>query len=110
MVWMSLNMGHPWVMLMMPASAMWGWPTVVAVLLMWTFKLAAMILPSAAPMLSMFEYLERKRQVSSTAGHTTLAFELCTSMSVADIITAVITKAWTIWPRRASTSVVALVS
>jgi predicted metal-binding membrane protein len=61
LAWMTLDMKHPWVMLMMPGSSAWHAANVVAVFAMWSVMMAAMMLPSAVPMIMTFENLERQR-------------------------------------------------
>ena len=41
--WMTLDMGHPWVVLMMPINAFWRLETVIAVGMMWAMMMVAMI-------------------------------------------------------------------
>jgi Predicted metal-binding integral membrane protein (DUF2182) len=59
--WMTLDMGHPWGVLMMPINAFWRLETVIAVGMMWAMMMVAMMLPSAAPMIATFEGLERRK-------------------------------------------------
>src|SRR5262249_25741518 len=59
--WMTLDMGHPWVMLMMPTSAQWQIKTTIAVLLMWAIMMVAMMLPAASPMISLFDLIESRK-------------------------------------------------
>ena len=59
--WMTLAMGHPWVLLAMPTTALWRPETVVAVAMMWAMMMVAMMLPSAAPMIATFDGLERRK-------------------------------------------------
>ena len=49
--WMTLDMSHPFVMMMMPIDASWSWATIGAVFMMWAIMMIAMMLPSAAPMI-----------------------------------------------------------
>jgi len=58
--WMTLDISHPVVMMMMPIDASWSWSTVVAVFLMWAIMMIAMMLPSAAPTLLMFDTIEQR--------------------------------------------------
>ena len=60
LAWTVLDMGHPLVQLMMPISASWGVASVAAVLVMWAIMMAAMMLPSALPMLLQFVDLARR--------------------------------------------------
>lgn len=57
LVWMALDMSHPLAQLMMPSTHVWSLATTLAMLLMWTLMMAAMMLPSALPMLLTFSKL-----------------------------------------------------
>ena len=72
--WMTLDMGHPWVALMMPTSAYWQPATVVAVVMMWATMMVAMMLPSAAPMIATFDNLERRKAGAEARSWRTTAF------------------------------------
>lgn len=48
-LWSVANMGSPVVALMMPMSSAWAFAEMLAVLLMWSVMMAAMMLPSAIP-------------------------------------------------------------
>ena len=63
--WMTLDMSHPFIMMMMPIDASWSWATVGAVFVMWAVMMIAMMLPSAAPMILMFNTIEHR---NATAG------------------------------------------
>ena len=54
LAWMALDMGHPLVQLTMPGAPDWTGPNVAAIFLMWAVMMAAMMLPSALPMLLAF--------------------------------------------------------
>ena len=60
LAWTVLDMGHPLVQLMMPMSESWGVASTAAVLVMWAIMMAAMMLPSALPMLLQFLDLARR--------------------------------------------------
>lgn len=60
LAWTVLDMGHPLVQLMMPTSASWGVATTAAVLAMWAIMMAAMMLPSALPMVLQFVDLAQR--------------------------------------------------
>lgn len=60
--WMTLDMSHPLVMMMMPTTALWSWTTTGAVFFMWTGMMVAMMLPSAAPMVLAYDALDRQKQ------------------------------------------------
>ncbi|MDK3072559.1 DUF2182 domain-containing protein [Sedimentitalea sp. JM2-8] len=59
--WMTTDMSHPFIRLMMPFSSSWSLATVGAVFLMWSAMMVAMMLPSAAPMILTFDAAERRR-------------------------------------------------
>ena len=54
LAWMALDMGHPLVQFTMPGAPDWSFANVVAIFLMWSVMMAAMMLPSALPMLLAF--------------------------------------------------------
>ncbi len=54
MAWLVLDMGHPLAQLTMPASSRWSAANLLAVWAMWAVMMAAMMLPSAWPMVSAF--------------------------------------------------------
>lgn len=54
LVWIAVDMGHPLVQLTMPGVPEWSLLNVVAVFLMWAVMMAAMMLPSALPMILAF--------------------------------------------------------
>ena len=54
LAWMALDMGDPVVQLAMPADSDWSSMNVAALLGMWTIMMAAMMLPSALPMVLTF--------------------------------------------------------
>lgn len=54
MAWLVLDMGHPLAQLTMPASSRWSAANLLAVWAMWAVMMAAMMLPSAWPMVSTF--------------------------------------------------------
>ena len=54
LAWMTVDMGHPFVQLMMPASSTWTSWNLVAILSMWAIMMAAMMLPSALPTVMTF--------------------------------------------------------
>lgn len=72
--WMTLDMSHPWVVLMMPTSAAWQPPTIVAVAIMWAMMMVAMMLPSAAPMIVTFDNLEQRKAGQHREPWRTTAF------------------------------------
>jgi predicted metal-binding membrane protein len=64
--WGATNMGSPAAQLTMPMSD-WSWANWLAVFIMWAVMMAAMMLPTAMPMVSVFGNLNRRR---SEAGRT----------------------------------------
>ncbi|WP_298827992.1 DUF2182 domain-containing protein [uncultured Piscinibacter sp.] len=54
LAWMALDMGHPLVQLAMPASSNWTAGNLLAIWSMWAIMMAAMMLPSAMPMVLAF--------------------------------------------------------
>jgi predicted metal-binding membrane protein len=69
LLWGAVNMNSPAAQLMMPVSA-WSLANWLAVFTMWTVMMAAMMLPSAAPMVLCFAGLNRRR----SEGARTLLF------------------------------------
>jgi predicted metal-binding membrane protein len=64
--WGATNMGSPAAQLTMPMSD-WSWANWLAVFIMWAVMMAAMMLPTAMPVVSVFETLNRRR---AEAGRT----------------------------------------
>jgi predicted metal-binding membrane protein len=54
LAWMALDMGHPLVQLTMPGWARWSASNVAAIFTMWAVMMAAMMLPSALPVVLAF--------------------------------------------------------
>lgn len=54
LVWLVIDMGHPLAQLTMPASSHWSLAQALAVWAMWAVMMAAMMLPSALPMILAF--------------------------------------------------------
>ena len=54
LVWLVIDMGHPLAQLTMPASPHWSVAQTLAVWAMWAVMMAAMMLPSALPMILAF--------------------------------------------------------
>ncbi len=57
LVWMATDMGHPLVQLTMPGTPDWAWPNALAIFVMWSVMMAAMMLPSALPMILTFAHV-----------------------------------------------------
>lgn len=72
--WMTLDMSHPFVMLMMPVDASWSRVTVGAVFAMWAVMMVAMMLPSAAPMILMFATVELRNSKAGRQRFRSLHF------------------------------------
>lgn len=65
LAWLAFDMAHPLAQLTMPASARWSTENLVAVTVMWGVMMAAMMLPSALPMVLTFsEVCARQREAS----------------------------------------------
>ena len=72
--WMTLDMGHPLIVLMMPTSAAWEPQTIAAVFIMWALMMVAMMLPSAAPMIATFDGLQKRKTEAASPFWRTSAF------------------------------------
>lgn len=57
LAWIAVDMGHPLVQLTMPGVPEWSVLNIVAVFAMWAVMMAAMMLPSALPMIIAFTRL-----------------------------------------------------
>lgn len=67
LAWMALDMSGPLARLVMPATASWTLAAGLAVWTMWAVMMAAMMLPSALPMVSAFaEVSARNREPART--------------------------------------------
>jgi predicted metal-binding membrane protein len=60
LIWISLDTDHVFPQLTMPSSAAWSAGNVLAVWLMWAIMMAAMMLPSALPMILTFVDLSKR--------------------------------------------------
>ncbi len=60
LAWIAFDMGHPVARLTMPMSSAWHWDNLLAVWCMWAVMMAAMMLPSALPMVQAFVALCRR--------------------------------------------------
>lgn len=54
LAWIAVDMGHPFAQLTMPDSSSWSVASVLAIWTMWALMMAAMMLPSALPMILTF--------------------------------------------------------
>ena len=57
LAWIAFDMGHPVARLTMPARASWSAANLLAILVMWSIMMGAMMLPSALPMILSFVHL-----------------------------------------------------
>jgi predicted metal-binding membrane protein len=60
LAWLVFDMDHPLAMLTMPGSPDWSVANVVAIFAMWAVMMAAMMLPSALPMIATFVQLSER--------------------------------------------------
>ena len=68
LAWLVVDMEHPLASLTMPGSSDWSFANVVAVWAMWAVMMAAMMLPSALPMIVTFVQLS-ERAGARARGH-----------------------------------------
>jgi predicted metal-binding membrane protein len=61
LVWLVVDMGHPLAQLTMPMSSSWGAANLAAIAVMWAVMMAAMMLPSALPMIQTFANICAKK-------------------------------------------------
>lgn len=73
MAWGMANMDEPTAQLLMPAMMHWGARDLLLVFVMWAIMMAAMMLPSAAPMVRMFAR-SAEGQSAHAVGSLTSAF------------------------------------
>jgi predicted metal-binding membrane protein len=79
LAWVAMDMTHPYAQLTMPDSSRWSAASVAAIWLMWGVMMAAMMLPSALPMMLTFAHLgtgngERARARSFVAAYLAIWF------------------------------------
>ena len=60
LAWIALDMDHPVAQLMMPGDSNWSTVNIIAMLAMWSIMMAAMMLPSALPMVMAFVRLSTR--------------------------------------------------
>lgn len=60
LAWLVFDMAHPLAMLTMPGSSEWSFANVAAIWVMWAVMMAAMMLPSALPMIVTFVQLSER--------------------------------------------------
>ena len=63
LAWAAIDMANPLAMLMMPMTSAWSTANIIAVFIMWSLMMLAMMLPSAAPMILTFANLNRRKGV-----------------------------------------------
>ena len=63
LAWAALDMTNPLAMLMMPMSSQWSASNIIAIFIMWSLMMMAMMLPSAAPMILTFVGLSRQNRM-----------------------------------------------
>ena len=88
LAWIALDMSHPFAQLTMPGSPSWGVASVLAILSMWAIMMAAMMLPSALPMVLTFVHLgsrggARARTLSFVAAYLFVWFAFSVAATVA---------------------------
>ena len=76
LVWLSLNMDQPLAELMMPDSANWSVASALAIWLMWALMMAAMMLPSALPVILTFAQLGKASGELARGGSFVAAYLL----------------------------------
>jgi predicted metal-binding membrane protein len=64
LAWTAIDMSNPFARLTMPISADWAASNVFAIWTMWAFMMAAMMLPSAIPMILIFVTLSERNNES----------------------------------------------
>jgi predicted metal-binding membrane protein len=84
LAWLAFDMGHPLAQLTMPASARWSGANLIAVTVMWGVMMAAMMLPSALPMVLTFgEICARQREASRAASFVAAYLSVWLGFSIA---------------------------
>ena len=63
LAWAALDMTNPLAMLMMPMSSLWSAANIIAIFIMWSLMMMAMMLPSAAPMILTFAGLSNQNRM-----------------------------------------------
>jgi len=86
LVWLAFDMGHPLAQLTMPGTPDWALANVAAIVAMWSVMMAAMMLPSALPVVQSFGVLcqrngEPERWLAFVAAYLSvwLAFSVAAS-------------------------------
>ena len=87
LAWAVLDMSNPLAMLMMPMNYIWSTANIIAVFIMWSLMMMAMMLPSAAPMILTFAGLNRQNRVKfSTISFTGAYLVIWVIFSVGAVI------------------------
>jgi predicted metal-binding membrane protein len=76
LAWIAFDMSHPVARLTMPVSSAWHWNNLLAVWCMWAVMMAAMMLPSALPMVLAFVALCRRNGETARSHSFVIAYLL----------------------------------
>ena len=87
LAWLVVDMSHPFAQLTMPDSSRWTLPNTLAIYAMWAVMMAAMMLPSALPMVLTFLSMG-KRGGDPARGHSFVAAYLCVWLAFSVAATA----------------------
>jgi len=74
LAWLTVDMEHPVAQLTMPDSPQWSAANIVAIWFMWSIMMAAMMLPSALPMIMSFIHLATRRTEAVRASSFAAAY------------------------------------
>jgi predicted metal-binding membrane protein len=80
LAWLALDMSTPFAQLTMPASSEWRIAETGAIFLMWAIMMAAMMLPSALPMILTFAQVSARGAERARAGMFVVAYLLVWSL------------------------------
>ena len=87
LAWAALDMTNPLAILMMPMSSLWSTANIIAIFIMWSFMMMAMMLPSAAPMILTFAGLSRQNRMKfSTISFTGAYLVIWIIFSIGSVI------------------------
>jgi predicted metal-binding membrane protein len=87
LVWLVVDMGHPLAQLTMPGSTDWSAANLLAIWVMWSVMMAAMMLPSALPMILAFVHLAA-RSAEPRRGYAFVAAYLAVWFAFSALATA----------------------
>ena len=87
LAWLVVDMSHPFAQLTMPDSSRWTIPNALAIYAMWAVMMAAMMLPSALPMVLTFLNMG-KRSGDTARGHSFVGAYLCVWLAFSAVATA----------------------